>query len=192
MKRTVAGVVVALVLGVLAPGGVANARPIPPPPGAPVVTPGAFCSGGGRVGVTVTGLAMGCITTATDSRFRWRNLDSSLYPTVGSVDRLYSAYFLREADGGGFAYWFEQYGRGVPLGGISENFALSAEFQGRYGALTSGDFVKLVYRNVLGREPEPTGYDYWAPLVESRRITRGQMLVGFSESPEYKARTGTV
>ena len=36
------------------------------------VTPGAFCTPGGARGVTNTGRAMVCTTTATDSRNRWR------------------------------------------------------------------------------------------------------------------------
>ena len=36
------------------------------------VTPGAFCSVAGATGLTSTGKAMVCKTTATDSRLRWR------------------------------------------------------------------------------------------------------------------------
>jgi hypothetical protein len=36
------------------------------------VTPGAFCSPGGARGVTDTGIAMTCTTSATDERNRWR------------------------------------------------------------------------------------------------------------------------
>lgn len=36
------------------------------------VTPGAFCSSGGASGITNTGVAMTCTTSATDSRNRWR------------------------------------------------------------------------------------------------------------------------
>lgn len=50
--------------------------PVPPPPAPPAVrdgvTAGAFCSPGGARGVTVTGVAMVCTTTADDSRNRWR------------------------------------------------------------------------------------------------------------------------
>ena len=42
-----------------------------------VVTPGAFCSPQGARGVTTTGLAMVCTTTATDSRARWRQAGPS-------------------------------------------------------------------------------------------------------------------
>jgi hypothetical protein len=36
------------------------------------VTPGAFCASGGASGLTTTGVAMTCTTSATDSRNRWR------------------------------------------------------------------------------------------------------------------------
>ncbi len=36
------------------------------------VTPGAYCSGAGRTGVTSTGKAMVCKVSATDTRLRWR------------------------------------------------------------------------------------------------------------------------
>jgi putative cell wall-binding protein len=46
--------------------------PTSPPPPANVVTPGAFCSPAGATGVSATGLAMVCKTSATDTRNRWR------------------------------------------------------------------------------------------------------------------------
>jgi hypothetical protein len=46
--------------------------PAPAPAQGPVVHPGAFCSPQGAVGVTSSGTAMVCTTTATDSRARWR------------------------------------------------------------------------------------------------------------------------
>lgn len=36
------------------------------------VTPGAFCSPGGAIGKSKTGLTLKCTTTAADSRNRWR------------------------------------------------------------------------------------------------------------------------
>ncbi len=102
--------------------------------------------------------------------------------------RLYLAYFRREPDAGGLAYWTGRMVAGLPLVAVSEEFARSVEFVSTYGALTSGDFVKLVYRNVLGREADAGGYSHWAPLVEGRALTRGAMMVGFSESPEFIGR----
>ena len=110
---------------------------------------------------------------------------------VGSVTRLYSAYFLRAPDAGGLAYWLDRMHHGTTLAWISEQFARSAEFTARYGALDAGAFVQLVYRNVLGREPDAGGYAHWAPLVHNGSLTRGQMMIGFSESAEYRALTQT-
>lgn len=187
-----AGVAAATVL-VLLVGTTAEARVIDPPPGARVVTAGALCAQdeAGDVGRTAAGLAMVCVKAPGDSRLRWRALDSSSHRLVGSVDRLYSAYFLREADGAGFAYWIGLRIDGVPLGAISENFAVSEEFLARYGRLTHEGFVHLVYENVLERAPDPGGLSYWIDLLDRSVIGRGQLMVGFSESPEYRARTGT-
>jgi hypothetical protein len=110
---------------------------------------------------------------------------------LGSLTRLYSAYFLRGADPGGMAYWLDRMNQGMTLAQISNFFAQSPEFNARYGALNAGDFVKLVYRNVLGREPDAGGYAYWAPRVFNGSMTRGQMMIGFSESAEYRALTQT-
>jgi len=49
------------------------------------------------------------------------------------------------------------YGQGTSLDEISDAFASSPEFQQTYGSLNNAEFVTLVYRNVLGRDPEPGG-----------------------------------
>jgi len=106
---------------------------------------------------------------------------------IAPIVRLYFAYFLRIPDYGGLQYWINQYTTGTPLASISEVFATSQEFQQRYGSLSNGDFVTLVYQNVLGRSPDPGGYAYWVGQLSSGAQTRGQVMLGFSESPEYKA-----
>jgi hypothetical protein len=78
---------------------------------------------------------------------------------------------------------------GMSLGSISDGFAASQEFQQRYGTLSNEQFVTLVYQNVLGRSPDPGGYAYWVGQLSSGAMTRGQVIVGFSESEEYKGLT---
>ncbi len=106
-----------------------------------------------------------------------------------SVQRLYVAYFLRAADEAGVSYWVQEMSRGVRLEAVSEGFAVSGEFLRRYGNLSNRDFVKMVYVNVLGREPDQSGYAYWTGVL-NRGMTRGEVMIGFSESAEFKARTG--
>jgi hypothetical protein len=103
---------------------------------------------------------------------------------VGPVTRLYSAYFLRSPDNSGIKYWVNRSRNGTRLTAISSTFAASSEFQRRYGALSNADFVKLVYQNVLGRQPDSGGLDYWTRQMKNGK-TRGQLMVGFSESSEY-------
>ena len=107
------------------------------------------------------------------------------------VRRLYRAFFQRESDAGGLAYWVQRYADGESLTGIADYFATSAEFQATYGQLSDRDFVKTVYVNVMGRSPDQGGYDYWVGQMRSG-MTRGELMVAFSESQEFVIRTGIV
>ena len=112
---------------------------------------------------------------------------SSEFQGTGSpVVRLYFAYFLRIPDYGGLAFWMNYSRAGHPLVEISNAFAGSQEFVDRYGALSNDAFVDLVYQNVLGRAPDTGGRAFWLGQLNGG-MTRGQMMIGFSESPEYKS-----
>lgn len=107
---------------------------------------------------------------------------------AGSVYRLYRAYFLREPDRDGFAYWMYVHGEGYPIANISDDFARSAEFQSRYGNLDNRAFLDRVYANVLGRTPDQGGYAYWLDHM-NRGMPRGFVMVHFSDSAEFRAKT---
>ena len=109
----------------------------------------------------------------------------------GQATRLYVAYFLRPPDVGGLRFWIGRLDGGMSLFAVSQFFSQSQEFRDRYGTLSDPEFVDLVYRNVLGRPPEPNGRAFWAGELSSGRRTRGSVMVGFSESPEFVAKTGT-
>ncbi|NNF55471.1 MAG: DUF4214 domain-containing protein [Acidimicrobiales bacterium] len=100
--------------------------------------------------------------------------------------RLYLAAFDRAPDSSGFSYWRSLR---IHLIDIASYFAASAEFRNRYGTLTNGAFVERVYLNVLGRGPDAKGARYWTGLLEDG-IDRADVLIGFSESLEFKRRTG--
>jgi hypothetical protein len=108
----------------------------------------------------------------------------------GGVQRLYTAYFLRTPDQAGFAYWLDQRRRGMHLGTISSAFATSREFRDTYGALEDPAFIRLVYRNVLDREPDAGGYAYWSDLMARQVLGRAGLMVNFSESAEFRTATG--
>jgi hypothetical protein len=100
------------------------------------------------------------------------------------IQRLYLGYFLRLADADGLTYWTGQRQAGVTLAQVSEQFALSAEFQTRYGQADNAAFVDLVYLNVLGRQPDAEGRAYWINQLQ-QGMTRGELMTGFTESAEF-------
>ncbi len=105
------------------------------------------------------------------------------------VDRLYCAFFDRPADLEGQTFWRTAYRQDeVPLQAIADVFAQSDEFADTYGSLSNRQFVELVYKNVLGRNlplVEVAGPNYWTQQLGLRTITRGALMVAFSEAPEY-------
>lgn len=107
---------------------------------------------------------------------------------IAPVARLYFAYFNRVPDYGGLMFWIQEFQSGTSLNAISQSFADSNEFQTTYGALDDRAFVELVYRNLLGRDPDAGGFDYWIGRLAGG-LTRGEMMTLFSESNEYRNRS---
>ncbi len=112
-------------------------------------------------------------------------------PYTAEIHRLYLGYFLREPDAEGLAYWTATRQAGISLAEVSEQFALSVEFQTRYGQADDPTFVDLVYLNVLGRPADPGGRAYWIQQLGAG-MTRGELMVGFTESPENVAAVGPI
>jgi hypothetical protein len=108
---------------------------------------------------------------------------------IAPIVRLYFAYFLRIPDYAGLMFWINAYSSGWSLKAISDSFAGSEEFQQRYGSFSDEAFVDLVYQNVMGRASDPGGYAFWVGELNSGRRTRGQVMIGFSESVEYEAKS---
>lgn len=104
--------------------------------------------------------------------------------TVAPVSRLYQAYFDRAPDREGLFFWVDWIRSDRTLEQASDEFARSPEFARTYGSLSDGEFIDLVYRNVLGRVPDSAGRAFWADRM-SGGLSRGQLMVSFSESPEY-------
>lgn len=109
--------------------------------------------------------------------------------TYAPAARLYSAYFLRRPDRAGLDYWVGRLRGGVGLAYVSQFFSASAEFRSLYGTLTNRQFVELIYENILGRAGEASGVTFWTGELDSGRRSRGWVMIGFSESSEYKTAT---
>jgi hypothetical protein len=108
---------------------------------------------------------------------------------VARIRRLYLASFLREPDAGGLAHWTAQLASGRSLPAIATDFAVSAELRARYGSLDDAAYVDRLYQNVLRRSADVGGLQYWTSMMAEGR-SRGWVLVGFSQSPEFVAQVG--
>ncbi|HEV7723100.1 MAG TPA: trypsin-like serine protease [Iamia sp.] len=119
-------------------------------------------------------------------------LNQATYQTrTGGVIRLYRAVFLRKPDTAGLVYWWREVNRGVSLKRIADLMVTAPEFELLYGELDNVEFVEQVYDNVLDRAPSTNERNYWVGELNSGARSRGQVMVGFSESPEYKGATAT-
>ena len=104
----------------------------------------------------------------------------------GPLARLYTAYFARMPDPSGFTYWLNKLTTGTKkLDQVSAQFAASNEFKTKYGNTTNTEFVKLVYTNVLDRQPDAGGLAYWVKKLDNG-FARGTVMTSFSESNEGK------
>ncbi len=90
-------------------------------------------------------------------------LDSPEYRAWhADVLRLYQAFFNRAPDVAGSIYWIDKYEDGSTLDDIAWGFSNSTEFQNQYGStLPNSEFLTIVYSNVLGRDPDQEGFNYW-------------------------------
>lgn len=112
-------------------------------------------------------------------------LSAAQYTYEASVTRLYLAALNRAPDTIGKQYWVGEMAKGAALRTIADAFSLSPEFAARYGATVSNaDFLDHVYHNVLGRTGDAGGTVYWLNELDHGR-SRGEVLAGFSESPEH-------
>ncbi|MFV0524416.1 MAG: DUF4214 domain-containing protein [Acidimicrobiales bacterium] len=112
------------------------------------------------------------------------SLTSPVFAIRGQIGRLYLAYFGRLPESEGLDHWSRARRAGVPLASVSDSLAGSVEFRQRYGARSNRDFVELIYRNVLSRDGDRGGVDYWTGLLDGGQH-RGTVMLGFSESPEF-------
>ncbi|MFW2383097.1 MAG: fibronectin type III domain-containing protein, partial [Acidimicrobiales bacterium] len=107
-----------------------------------------------------------------------------------SVARLYLAFFDRAPDRAGFDFWTGVVRNGGQLNDIAAAFADSAEFRNTYGELNDAEFIALVYNNVLLRAPDLAGFRFWLDRLDDPGVSRGDLMVAFSESAEFKRNSG--
>lgn len=110
---------------------------------------------------------------------------------AGQVYRIYQATLNRAPDTGGFTNWVERLETGaMTIQNVVSGFVASNEFSNVYGNLDDTAFVTLLYNNVLDRSPDAAGLNGWETRL-SEGASREQVVIGFSQSTEFKMNTQT-
>ena len=141
--------------------------------------------------VTVTGSGAGTDTLINIERLQFSDgvIALDIQGIAGQAYRLYQAAFGRVPDKPGLSHNTKLMDSGLTLKNLSDAFTTSAEFAKLYGADASNTtFVAALYKNVLGRAPDPVGEAFWTSSLTTGRLDRGDVLMGFSESPENNGR----
>ncbi|USX11497.1 DUF4214 domain-containing protein [Oxalobacteraceae bacterium OTU3CAMAD1] len=105
---------------------------------------------------------------------------------AGQTYRLYQAAFNRKPDLGGLSFWLDKMDDGLGLASMAQFFLNSKESVAIYALLTDAQFVAQVYTNVLHREPDTGGLDFYIKGMAAG-VTRAAVLADFSESAENQA-----
>ncbi|WP_299031825.1 DUF4214 domain-containing protein [uncultured Sulfitobacter sp.] len=108
---------------------------------------------------------------------------------TGQIYRMYGAAFDRAPNADGYEGWFNAMNAGThDIERVASGFVNSVEFQRTYGALEDVEFIELLYQNVLGRASDAGGRQGWSDFLENGG-TREQVIVGFSDSGEFRRNT---
>jgi hypothetical protein len=140
--------------------------------------------------VAIVGKTDGSVTTYHDPRLikffdKWISFD--IDGPAGQVYRLYQAAFNRKPDLPGLGFWLKANENGRAVIDIAGDFVGSAEFKALYGQSPAGlQLVNAFYNNVLHRDGEKAGVDWWVGKLNNGVPVPG-VLYGFSDSAENKS-----
>ena len=100
------------------------------------------------------------------------------------VDDLYQAILQRAADPRGRAHWIQQLASGKrSVAAASAEFYASSEYYRRFG-FTDDNWITLLYRQILQREPDVGGLDYWS--IQAIVHGRANVALRFFQSAESR------
>jgi hypothetical protein len=100
------------------------------------------------------------------------------------LDDLYQRVLGRPADAAGKAYWLDVLASGTRIEQVGSLFYGSEEYVEAAGSFEG--YVDLLYENLLHRDPERSGLDYWVRMLRSGSATPPEVASGFYVSKESR------
>jgi hypothetical protein len=115
--------------------------------------------------------------------------------TLDRICELYVGFFGRVPAADGLENWIKQYRNGKSIFQIADDFysigsgpdlrAVTGYWDlEAAGELSNSDYVRIVYRNVLGREGKEGGINYWSNQLTAGTETRGSLVCKMLDSAD--------
>jgi hypothetical protein len=112
------------------------------------------------------------------------------------IVELYVAYFNRAPDALGLFFWASKFAEGLSIADMAASFFTQQETQETYagvmddaGNLTDvSAFVTAVYQNVLGRQADDAGFNFWVDVLEnSADVTPPNFILAIIQGAKFPA-----
>lgn len=134
------------------------------------------------------------IADELDAGVRTRRQLATAYGTSdawigGTVDALYLTTLGRPADPDGKAFWSSKLRSGTPSATVAASFFASSEYFLRSGGTNRG-WVRALYVDILGREPDAAGLDAWVAAADGG-TTRTTIAHAVYQAPESRGKRVT-
>jgi hypothetical protein len=106
--------------------------------------------------------------------------------SLNTIIELYIAFFNRLPDADGLSFWITQFRGGTSIDRIADSFytaaVLYSPLTGYSATMTNADFVRVVYKNVLGRDTvDAQALEYWSNRLATG-TPRGTLVTTILES----------
>ena len=109
----------------------------------------------------------------------------------------YIAVLGRQPDPGGWIFWTAQLNGSIPQTQLTDNFMSNGEYCGFFGLAggcssppTDSQFLTLLYQNALGRQPDPSGFQFWLTQLGGG-VARDAVVADFISTSEFQQRYGS-
>ncbi|MFA5566581.1 MAG: DUF4214 domain-containing protein, partial [Acidimicrobiia bacterium] len=100
---------------------------------------------------------------------------------TGFLTRLYLGLFSRVGDQAGMAYWQNQ---NLTPQETVQGFLSSMEGRAALGELSTAELLTFLYNNVLARQADTAGYNYWLAAINQGNMSRQSVIAFFINSAE--------
>ncbi|MBV0932295.1 DUF4214 domain-containing protein [Marinobacterium weihaiense] len=98
--------------------------------------------------------------------------------SLDQIQNLYIAFYGRPADVAGQTFWADELeAANGDLSAIINAFASSDEYQRNYGDLEPEALVNALYQQILGRDAEQEGLDFYVGELAEGNITEGEIAL---------------